>query len=144
MEVQLAQAKGRPVVYDPQWPQETVQLAYEEAKKVEQMAVDWADAVDKKVVAVFAVAAAIVTFAPTIQRPGTAFGPLLMWVVAIACFLRAAWFCHEAYTPRSFGIGPDPSTIQAKEWLAPSCREVPLSDAGIHGEGGGLQPRAGQ
>jgi hypothetical protein len=116
--VQLAKSDTRPVVYDPGWPQETNQLAYEEAKKVEQFAVDWADSVDKKVVAVFAVAAAIVTFVPTIQQPGTALGPLLMWVVAIACFLRAAWFCNRAYAPRPFGVGPDPATIQAKEWLA--------------------------
>lgn len=114
----LAAREVRPAPWDPAWPQGTIEIAYEEAKKVEHVAAGWADEVDKKVIAVFTVAAAIVTFVPTVQRPGTAIGPLTMWVVAIACFLRAAWFCYQAYSPRPFRLGPDPKTIRCKDWMA--------------------------
>ena len=96
---------------------DTLQLAYEDATRIQPLLASWSDALDTKVVAVFSVASALLTFGPAFRNPtGTDAGKVLL-IGAGVFWAVAAFFCRKAFNPRHMMIGPHPDVIQQPEWL---------------------------
>lgn len=101
----------------PKWAHdETLSLAYEEAKGVQTLLSSWSDALDAKVVAVFGVASIIMGLAPVLRRPDAPGWTLIVLLLALACWLAAVFNCRRAYSPKDFRVGPDPASIQESDW----------------------------
>lgn len=112
-------AKPRPPAWAASWPEETSEQAYHEAREAVLAADKWADAIDRKAVAVFSVSALTMMLAPMVQ--GGARLPAFQaaaWLGALVCFLVATYNFRRAYKPRSFRVGPNPGALQTPEWLA--------------------------
>jgi hypothetical protein len=114
----MSKDESRPVAWNPEWPLETAELAYSEAREAAREADKWADVVDTKAVAVFTVAAGAVTLAPSLQRGASSPLQALLWLAALICFLGSAYYSYCAYKPHDFRFGPDPLRLQTPEWLA--------------------------
>ncbi len=94
-------------------------LAYAESLTVQPALLDWSDAMDTKLIAIFSVSSVIVTLVPTLGPAGLASSRL--WLAALAAWGFAAYFCCAALMPRSLQVGPDPGKLLGDDWLSLSA-----------------------
>jgi hypothetical protein len=74
-------ARSEPV-WDSSWNEETAALAYEASRDTRESLNAWADALDTKLLGVFAVGGVILSVTPTLQPPSTQPVVLGCWIVA--------------------------------------------------------------
>jgi hypothetical protein len=97
--------------------EQTTQLAYEEATRLQTFYATWADSLDGKTVAVFSVGSAIFGLTPLFRNYPPQGGAFYVWIAAGICWIIAAILCHDAYTPRALRVDPDPKRLCTSEWL---------------------------
>lgn len=114
--------------------EETLRLAFEESVALSPVYGQWADAIDRKLLAVFGLASVIISLAPSLQwGSGLVGGPRYAWYVAAGAWGVVAGLCYVAYRPRDFRLGPNPATLQNSAWthLTPTeYRYFSLGDMG--------------
>jgi hypothetical protein len=98
---------------------ESLRLAYEEGLKSQPMQSEWADAVDKKVVAVFTVSALLIGVAPALKH--AAFGSPAWWcfLIAMAFWCLAGGCAVFAYQARALQV-LHPQFLLSADWLGSS------------------------
>jgi hypothetical protein len=97
----MASAAREPVLiempaFSETWDAETIDLAYQESLPVQELQSQWSDAVDTKVIALFAAGSVLVTLVPTLHRPVAGL-PSVLWCVAGVCWVLAAGMCCFAF-----------------------------------------------
>jgi len=115
-----------PLKWDESWSPETARLAYEHSREVYRLVDDATEVLNRKVVAVFAVASAIATVGPVLGKFGLWSPGWWLSVGAAGMWLLAAVACWRAFRPRVYRFDPDPATFLTPEWLALSPGEFYL------------------
>lgn len=104
--------------WDETMNEETIRLAYDEAKALRTLYTDWGDALDAKTVAVFSVASVILSVAPLFHESTPRGLALVVLIAAVICWGVAVMFCHDAYTPRGLRVDPSPHKLLSPAWLS--------------------------
>jgi hypothetical protein len=106
------------VTWDEGWNSETLELAYQDALKLQPLCSEWADALDTKTVAVFGVGSAILGLVPVFRELPITSVTFVVWGLAFASWGAATWHLHRAYTPSWFRVGTNPNTLLRRDWLS--------------------------
>jgi hypothetical protein len=96
----------------------TLQLAFDEAVRLDAGTSGWADALDRKLVAIFSVGTLVFGLAPNL--PGLKQGGL---VTALFLLAGGFWLISAGYVLRAFRVTgyrrtPDPDTLRGEAWLS--------------------------
>ena len=102
---------------------ETVKLAYEEAKSLQPFMSSWSDAVDAKVIAVFGIASVLIGAIPAIAGTPDSTWEWLLWLPAALFWAGAGWFSIQAFLTLDFRVGPVPGKLLEPEWAELSPEE---------------------
>jgi hypothetical protein len=112
-------ARSEPV-WDSSWNEETAALAYEASRDTRETLSAWADALDTKLLGVFAVGGVILTVTPTLQPPSTQPEVLGCWILAAVAWIFALVFGFHGYRRKALRVGPDPNAFLDSAWLMKS------------------------
>jgi hypothetical protein len=105
------------VTWSDSFDTETVAAAYEDARSVLPLCASWADSIDAKTIAVFGIASSILTIVPALRPLSKATLPLVLWCLALSCWIISMGFCLAAYKPTQYRIDPNPQTTSRAAWL---------------------------
>ena len=101
----------------PSFEKETVELAYEEAKKIQPLMSNWVDTIDTKIIGIFTVASLIAGLVPTFSDMDPVGWSLFFWIASVLFWAGTAVFTCIAFYPRTWRIDPDPRKVLGEDWL---------------------------
>lgn len=102
----------------PDLDNETIVMAYKEARETLATLASWFERADAKIVTVFSVSGVIAGLVPTLRVPEFTGPAGIAWVVAIAAWILAAAACFIAYSPRGYRLDPLPPEVFKVDWLS--------------------------
>lgn len=97
--------------------EDTARLAYEHARETYRALDAAADALDRKVLAMFAVSSAIVTLAPLLTRITPQTVSWGLWLIAGSAWAGSAFWSWQGFKPRDHRTDPTPRDLATPEWL---------------------------
>ncbi len=106
---------------------ETLKLAFEESKAITLRLEDAIGEIDRKIVILFTLSAAIAGLAPALS--GTAIN-VWAWRIGGLAWGMGAIACLLGYWPRNLSVSPNPNRIYRPRWLAIETDEYRLKRLG--------------